>query len=130
MSRLLFHGCYKQVGHFLFNEDGSRVWYSQTKSLGFSSYILDGALLPNDETREGVCYLSCINGWTIVAFNDRSVDSRPASNACFLYEENVPFSIVLTEARSRMKWFFDRINYDLVLSEKCYDLDRVLRSAR
>jgi hypothetical protein len=130
MSKLFFHGCVKEAGHYLFTEHGNRLNYKATNELGFHSFVLDGALIPKDETKEGICFLSCINGWTIVAFNDRSVDSRMSSNACFLYEGNVPFTIVLAEAKSRMKWFFDRINYGLSLNEKCYDLDRVLRSAR
>ncbi len=80
MSTLYYFGCWNQAGHYLHAPGGE--WVDKA---GPFDYHIDGCFPPK---REDVTIAALIHtkGWTILAMWDRSVDSRPGSNANFLME--------------------------------------------
>lgn len=76
------------LGHFLYRTDGRRVYHTEEKrSMPFRTEVLDGGLLPVGGVEEqGKCFLSVINGWTVLGMWDRTGDKRGASNASFIVE--------------------------------------------
>jgi hypothetical protein len=90
-NEVLFFGCWGEIGHYLHNEDGRTVWHPETIGLPWTK--IDGNLPPGhrdprsygdvstDEQVEGWAALHHKDGWTALAWWDRSVDKRHGSNA-------------------------------------------------
>ena len=91
----LFFGCWHDVGHYLHDASGSTVRH-RTPWSGSGRWAehgggLDGTLAPGDSQARGRAKLHVKDGWTALAFWDRSVDTRPNSNGVFLVDEELNF---------------------------------------
>jgi len=91
-TRVFYFGCWGDVGHYLWTPDGRRA-----RSAGpFTALDLDGRFCPGVVGRtdrispnvqpEGVAALHHANGWTVLAFWDRSVDRRRGSHSTYVIE--------------------------------------------
>lgn len=90
--RILYFGCKTgQPGHHLFH---SEWWqpnqYDQKHRRldgGWTSHMLDGVYAPRDPREpQGKYAAHFVHGWTVVAWWDRSVDTRFKCNSAFLVE--------------------------------------------
>lgn len=59
---------------------------------------IDGGLCPKNTQMEGYALIHRKDGWTALAFWDRSVDSRPGSNSVFLADVDCDFAELLRVA--------------------------------
>lgn len=92
--RIFYFGCWGGTGHFLWTRDAlsaERVRHPW----GVGRRGLDGALAPGfrdprrgevapEDQHQGAAALVHRDGWTALAFWDRSVDHRAGSNSVFL----------------------------------------------
>lgn len=84
-SELFYFGCIRQAGHYLWINERQNVWDSS--KLGINERLcsaLDGAFCPSDMTEGQRWVCSSVPPWTIVAWWDRSVDSRPNCVSVFI----------------------------------------------
>ena len=113
MPDVLYFGCMGRAGHFLFDHDGQRPYGSTPWG-----YDLDGGLLDSSKPEvEGVVQFHQKDGWTAIAFWDRSVDSRYASNSAFLVAESVSAETLLAMARESWPAVFSRCKFRVALPE-------------
>lgn len=86
-QRVFYFGCIGNPGHFLWRTEHDKLWRAQ--SYGITErlmYALDGAFCPDGIKAypEGLWLCSIVPPWTIVAWWDRSVDSRPNCCSAFI----------------------------------------------
>jgi hypothetical protein len=95
MAEILFFGCQTgHVGHFVFN---AKMEHARG-DLAERFRLNDGKLAPKDPAqKEGRAMLCWCDGYAVLAFWDRSVDSRLNSNAMFL----VPYELMAPADRNR-----------------------------
>lgn len=127
MSAMFYNGCWGNVGHYLFSEDGS----SKLAAIGpFKRGELDCCLCPgyaplgasyavrkaSERPRaqvEGEAKLTHRDGWTALAFWDRSVDKRGNSNSCFVIEGTHTFEEMIELARARFPRVMERFKFEI-----------------
>lgn len=74
-----------------------------------------GAFANAAETQpEGRALLHHRDGWTAVAFWDRTGDSRPGSNTAFLLDEVLDFDAAVDAARQAYPHVFARFTFEVV----------------
>lgn len=78
--KCLYFGCIDRPGHYLF-EPGSTPCRNRWERWASKR---DGSLAPEFNTISGKALLHHFDGFTVVAFWDRSVDSRSGSNSMFI----------------------------------------------
>lgn len=86
--------------------DGGLCWNSPKTQWGRSSYDRDEA--------EGRALLTRRNGWTAIAFWDRSVDRRGACNSAFIVKGEMSFAQVVRVARHRWPEVWARFSFGVV----------------
>jgi hypothetical protein len=118
-NRALYFGCWgREPGHFFRSANGQRLGYYEqvVKELPFDG--VDNKLTPQKgelgREVQGAAKLTVKGGWTALAFADRSVDTRGASNAAFIFHAELNFEQALEAARALFPPFFERIDYDIV----------------
>lgn len=87
MPEVYYFGCdNNQSGHYLFAEDQGRSLYgSRAAAIVPWWKQLDAGFAPKGHQVEGVARLThTLDGWTVLSFWDRSVDTRPGSHSTFL----------------------------------------------
>lgn len=118
--RAFFFGCWKEAGHYLYERTqdipdrpaGLRPVHDRATRtvLPFSDYgRLDGLFPPVDPAqRQGIARVAFFDGWTIVAFWDRSgPDKRMGCNSAFIIQgelANARLALSLAEALFPMVW--------------------------
>lgn len=111
---VLFHGCDGRPGHYLHSKDGVH-WRYESVPWGT---MLDAGLLTNDyygcDSRpDGKYVVQQKDGWTAVAFWDRSGDGRGGSNSVFLVNAEITGEELITLARQQWPEIFNRPNFPL-----------------
>lgn len=111
----LYFGCLYRPGHYVFRlKDGG------LDSLGYDRnyrwiVALDGILPPPQAHQvEGQATLSYVQGYSIIAFWDHSVDTRSNSNSVFLIPGKLEFDEVLGEARRMFPMIFERFEFEIM----------------
>lgn len=87
-----YFGTYRRSGHYLFDMGMNEVrgqFAGDAKSPVPWGWAIDGKLNPNE--REGEARLHHKDGWTALAFANRTDDSRPGSNSVFLVNRHLTF---------------------------------------
>jgi hypothetical protein len=76
----------RYAGHYLYGRNGYEVNdYYMPKDFPCPVYTLDGGFLPPYQAEiEGVASVVHLNGWTILAFWDRTGDKRGKSSSAFV----------------------------------------------
>lgn len=82
--RIFYFGCLDRAGHFFWDTSGARDARSVDKCPFEAAQIDDAFTVFAFD--EGHAQLIWAKGWTIVAWKDFSVDSRPGANSAFLLE--------------------------------------------
>lgn len=128
-----FFGCGNgRLGHYLWRPSGVR--YEMIRHQGVLPWAcIDGALCPgkrpprsrlyavvdnyveNDEQVEGWAALHHLDGWTALAWWDRSVDTRNGSNAALFAPGTLDVEQVLSAGRTHFPSFMSRMTYRIRL---------------
>ena len=115
-----YFGCEAKdsVGHFLFAyEPGSSGKYpmrSVGRDYGFPPQTLDGKWCPQISSEpEYLANITHFGGWTIMAFWDRSGDSRPGSNSAFIMWGILSFDEAVARAKARFPKVWSRFTAEV-----------------
>ncbi len=93
MKKLLYFGCLRDVGHFLWLGDDSGMICSAEeleKKTGIKAYTdeifwgIDGRHVPKNTKAQGAAKESIVPPFRIVAWHDYTIDHRGASNSALL----------------------------------------------
>ena len=112
---VLYYGCHKGVGHYLHNSTGNRI--CEHEGLPWHRAEIDGRLQPTGPQYQGRIAHHQRQGWTALAWWDRSVDGRGKSSSTVLINAEQDPEQALATAKAALPWLFERINYHLRLIE-------------
>jgi hypothetical protein len=122
--KMFYFGPWDSPGHYIVNESGRSMYGDKLGTLPWREHELDGALQPhfancakrNHSDRRSYCNCPCgqegpalvhhKDGWTALAFWDRSVDTRGACNSVYMAEGTFTFDemVALAKARFAVRW--------------------------
>lgn len=128
--RAYFFGAHQALrgeGHQVWSPNGDKVDYAILTEHVIPWRALDGGLLledvpphrypAQDEQVQGACKLRHREGWSAVAFWDRSVDRRFGSNSVFLFEAvELSFERAMQLAEEFFPWVTRRLGFQLRLA--------------
>lgn len=105
LHRCWYFGCWGEVGHFLWTPNRRHVWECPAGEDwrfdgGFAPGITDKASRYSCSQKLGEWRRTLVNGCTVIACWDRSVDSRGASNAAFIVEGEHSLADALAVAKA------------------------------
>ena len=113
VDKLFYFGCLGHTGHYLHDVWHRKAW-SQEQRLPWAP--IDAALTPDLPTEpQGIAAIHHKDGWTAVAFWDRSVDKRGKSNSAFFVAEETSFEHVMELAHLYFAPVMRRLPFDVVL---------------
>lgn len=104
--KLYYFGCWKDKGHFFYTPDGSRI-----KIVGPFEYNIDTVYPPKTESYEdeSVASLNLVDGWTVLAMWDRSVDKRHQSNSAFIAKGELTVNEMWLLVKEHYPHIFNRL---------------------
>ena len=124
---VLYFGCIERAGHYLWSREGTGRPCTDRRDRELAQRLggLDGALCWNSKSKrgqysherdetEGLAFLTHREGWTALAFWDRSVDHRGACNSAFLAEGTLTFAQIIRHARLRWPEVWARFSFEIV----------------
>lgn len=106
-DKVFYFGCWDDTGHRFYAPRGACV----KGIVGPWGYEVDGKLCPPGPQKQGVAALHHKDGWTALAFWDRSVDSRPGSCSVFLTEEELRYGPMIVRAVDQFPEVFGRFSF-------------------
>lgn len=124
--KVLYFGCVRQAGHFMFNESLCHVhpevagpWNPYDHLNGIDCQLQPGCWLDNDRWRhgvevEGAARLHHRDGWTAMSFWDRSVDKRGGCNSTFFAEGTWSFAEMISIAITHYPDVWRRFKFEIV----------------
>lgn len=123
-----YFGCQRESGHYWWDTEGSRSSRKAEERVGGKiANKIDGGFCPGvssdpnkryARTRpevEGEAKLHYVDGWTILAFWDRSVDKRGACNSNFVIRGCCTFDEALQLAREQYPQVMNRLTFEIKL---------------
>lgn len=113
-----YFGCIGDTGHYLWMSPWAHAPHIIMHKDNPWGTSIDGKLCPPGAQVQGQALLHHLNGWTALAFWDRSVDSRPGSCSVFLATYTVSFDEMLELARARFAPVLSRFKFTIVSAEK------------
>lgn len=121
-GRAYYFGCLcgvngeTQAGHYLHDDHLRTVSWRERDAQPWG--YIDAQLAPklgrHEEAPQGHAALHHKDGWTALAFWDRSGDSRDNSNSAFLFDHVLTFDAALAAAREAFPALFERFPFDVV----------------
>jgi hypothetical protein len=112
-----YFGCQEGGGGHRLYTSGGGTCNREPAGFPCRTTTLDAGLLPPGSQKEGQATLVHLNGWTILAFWDRSIDSRSGSNSAFVFQGLMTFTEVCEQARLRFPEIWKRFNYTISILE-------------
>lgn len=113
---MIYFGCgLGKCGHFHWDSHMFRIGWDTLPA--WMVYELDGTFYPRFKPK-GTAALVKFNGWTIVAFEDRTQDERPGSNSAFLLEGDHEFDAMVAMAKEKFPRVLERFGAELVRGER------------
>jgi hypothetical protein len=125
--RVLYFGCHRESGHY-FWKPGMRdrdcyppqplPW--QHVDMALCPGVTDPEHPHRNRTRpevQGEAALHHKDGWTALAFWNRSVDTRPASNSAFIAEGEHDFETMMQLARDHFPEVVRRLPFEVRLAQ-------------
>lgn len=115
-----YFGCHRRPGHFLWTpgmqEASSLV--ERRLPIPLQPNVLDTGYAPLGPEIEGLALLHRVHAWTVLAFWDRSVDTRGKCNSAFLFRPNtLTFEQVVEHAKVIFPEVWGRFTFSVVLAE-------------
>ena len=128
---MFYFGCKHRAGHFFWAPAGASALAKGVARLGrlvdlFTTLgiypQIDGGFCPGAGPAkrrvpyqvEGHAALHLVGGWTVLAFWDRSVDSRYGSNSAFVVKGPLSFSEMVSQARQAFPEVWRRFAFEVV----------------
>lgn len=129
---MIYFGCWGPAGHYFYRPDGhcsSKEVRHKMAAEGIYPMI-DGGFCPGSHqnpdgsTRrpergppqeEGVARLTHHNGWTILAFWDRTGDTRYGSNSNFIRGDLWDFKTMVAKAKETYPRLWERFTFEVKL---------------
>lgn len=112
-----YFGCIGQTGHYLWNTCGNTARSERLpkdfpqRSLTYGP-VADGVFAPNlPDQKEGIASVWHGNGWTILAFWDRSVDGRYGCSSTFYLRGDYDFDAALQQAQQWFPFVWERFKF-------------------
>ena len=120
MTSVYYFGPLKESGHFLFHENGEKVYSFDRPGIGipWKDEEIDGPLQPGHPEpgdrlqrrtrpmREGETSLHHKDGWTALSFWDFTVDTRPGSSSTYIAKGEFTFEqmVELAKTHFTQRW--------------------------
>lgn len=126
---LFYFGPLREPGHYLHDQSHRCLWPDNDRIGPWRIGELDGGLCPNVSPEacwkrtgpeiEGDALLHHKDGWTALAFWDRTVDTRPACCSVYVADAVLSFEDIVARAQDAFKERWDRMKFKVRLcSEK------------
>ncbi len=119
---MLYYGCWDEPGHFMFTESGYKVSYKeQDRCTPWKVDDLDtGAKLQSVhiQQREGKALLHHKDGWTVLSFWDRSIDTRFGSHSNYIAKGAFTFEQMVAMANIRFLSRWSKMQFPVVKAPK------------
>jgi hypothetical protein len=127
MARVLYFGCIDQPGHYLV--EGRKSVHRLQRDIPWTDAELDMTLCPGTkkvsyghsadrkDQIEGHAKLTHRDGWTALAFWDRSVDHRYNSNSVFIIEGQHDAISAIAESHDAYPWLWERFKFNVKIVE-------------
>lgn len=116
MTEVFYHGVgLNEAGHYLF-EKGMRSVRGSLIPRDFpcpAGYLDSGFLTPGTSEVEGKAALWHVEGWTILAFWDRSGDSRGKSNSAFVIRGRHNLEDAIEHSRASFPEVWGRMTFEV-----------------
>lgn len=121
--RCYYFGCWGDVGHYLWDGDQRPPRMLRPAAvLPAALHQLDAPYPPHAELKyvppelqvQGLGRLSHVDGWTVLAFWDRSVDRRPGSHSTFVAEGAHGYDAMVALCRARFPSVWARYTFDVI----------------
>lgn len=119
MNTILYFGCIKDCGHYLFHPQKGKLHYKQENLIPWGSNI-DGGIFGTSKLKNdlGLIHTQTKDGWTAISFADRSVDSRYGSHSTFVVQGEVTVADLLAGAKEQWPQVFGRPGFPTVEDNK------------
>lgn len=111
ITRVLYFGCIGGAGHYLHDDRTRRHFRRDAQGQPWDA--IDGSLCPPGPQLEGRALVHHRDGWTALAFWDRSVDHRGNSNSAFFIDATVDFPDALQAAKDAWPEVFARFTFEV-----------------
>ena len=129
MSAVYYFGCWGEPGHYLYSPRSGMLPHATLPARiraridgGFCCAALPGA--DYDERKaaeaEGLALLHHVEGWTVLAFWDRSGDSRYGSHSTFLAQGTLGFDAMVAMARESFPQVWARYGFEVRLPREAH----------
>lgn len=113
---LFYFGPIKEPGHYLWDIRGKMLWPSQIGPWTLGD--LDGSVQPKGINQsEGIALLHHKDGWTALAFWDRTVDTRMGSNSVYVADAVLSFEEIVALAKEQFKERWEQMKFEVRLAE-------------
>jgi hypothetical protein len=129
--RMFYFGPWDGAGHYLHDERGYTAWKDE-RTIPWTPGELDGKLQPHfpgcakkrpgaypdrycgcPSGQEGPALLHHRDGWTALAFWDRSVDTRGACNSVYIAHGDFSFEQMVEMAKARFAFRWNKMKFDV-----------------
>ena len=110
--RIYYYGCKEVSGHFLWQPN--QITTTRTQDSGLPWKHIDGALCPQVTSQQGVAKMNHKDGWTAMAFWDKSVDSRTGSNSVFFYEDLLEYDQMIEAFEEHFPSIYSRFKFQII----------------
>lgn len=111
---LFYFGPIGEAGHYLWDHRGKMLWPSQIGPWTLGE--LDGSVQPKRvDQAEGLALLHHKDGWTALAFWDRTIDQRMGSNSVYVADAVLSFEEIVELARSRFEHRWNQMKFEVRL---------------
>lgn len=130
--KMYYFGPWDSPGHYIVDECGYSIYGDKLGTLPWTPGQLDGGLQPHfadcakkrgyhycncPSGEEGPALLHHKNGWTALAFWDRSADKRGACNSVYMAEGTFDFNQMVEMARTRFAVRWNKMAFQVTLYE-------------
>ena len=109
--RIYYYGCNGESGHFLWQPNQITTKRPQDSGLPWKHIDMD--LCPQTTPQQGIAKMHQKEGWTAMAFWDKSIDSRTGSNSVFFYEDLLYFDEMIREFKEHFPEIFNRFKFPI-----------------
>jgi len=120
-NEVYYFGCIDDAGHYFWVPPGASLYGRQRPAIPWQDGDLDAKLAPgyigpyqSGPQIEGRAKVHHKNGWTAVAFWDRSVDSRGGSNSVFIVKGTLDFDSAVEQARAAFPKVWGRFKFPVI----------------